>query len=62
MSFGKHGCGQVEFKEPQGVAVVQDGRIVVADHANHPCSKYCPTSLPLSLPPQRQPGESIRAA
>ena len=35
MSFGKHGCGQVEFKEPQGVAVVQDGRIVVADHANH---------------------------
>ena len=34
-SFGQHGRGQVQFINPQGVAVTQDGRIVVTDFGNH---------------------------
>ena len=34
-SFGQHGSGQVQFNSPSGVAVTQDGRIVVADCYNH---------------------------
>ena len=33
-SFGQYGSGQVQFKGPHGVAVIQDGRIVVADCSN----------------------------
>ena len=34
-SFGQRGSGQVQFNSPQGVAVTQDGRVVVAEYANH---------------------------
>ena len=34
-SFGKHGSGQVHFSYPRGVAVTQDGRIVVAEWDSH---------------------------
>ena len=34
-SFGQYGKGQVQFNRPQGVAVTQDGRIVVADRFNY---------------------------
>ena len=34
-SFGQYGSGQVQFKSPIGVAVTQDGCIVVADCWNH---------------------------
>ena len=34
-SFGKYGSGRVQFQFPRGVAVTQDGRIVVAEWSNH---------------------------
>ena len=34
-SFGQRGSGQVQFNGPVGVAVIQDGRIVVAEYYNH---------------------------
>ena len=34
-SFGQYGSGQVQFNSPRGVAVTQDGRIVVAEFLNH---------------------------
>ena len=34
-SFGQHGSGQVQFDNPYGVAVTQDGRILVVDWGNH---------------------------
>ena len=34
-SFGRHGCGHVDFTYPCGVAVTQDSRIVVVDRGNH---------------------------
>ena len=34
-SFGHYGSGQVQFTYPNGVAVTQDSRVVVADFGNH---------------------------
>ena len=34
-SFGQRGSGQVQFNRPLGVAVTQDGHIVVSEFNNH---------------------------
>ena len=43
MSFGQLGSGRVQFSRPSGVAVTQDGRIVVAMTGY----KYCQQRVPL---------------
>ena len=35
ISFGQHGLQPGQFRHPQGVALTQDGNIVVADWGNH---------------------------
>ena len=39
-SFGSHGSGEGQFKEPRGVAVDGEGNILVADRDNHRIQKF----------------------
>ena len=39
-SFGTHGSGEGQLKDPRGVAVDAEGNILVADSSNHRIQKF----------------------
>lgn len=47
-SFGRRGGGPGEMKQPNGVAVLEDGRVIVRDPGNARMNVYSPAGEPLT--------------